>query len=462
MNSSVRVCGVVCALLGSAGAGSADVVTDWNVILLDSIRATSQNPPRASRMMAMTHTAMYDAIIGIEGGYARYAVRDDPQPHASPIAAGAAAAHRVLVSLFPARQAIYDAALAQSITGIPVSQRNKGLAYGALCGNTMLALRANDNSNLVVPYNPVFGPGVWVPTPPAFAPALLPNWPLVTPFCMASGSQYRSGGPPALASSTYAADFNEVKSLGSATSATRTPEQTEIARFWADGAGTVTPPGHWLAIARDVSTARGLTLVQNARLFALVSLAVCDAGIVSWDNKYAYNHWRPVTAIRNADIDGNPLTEMDPAWAPLIVTPPFPSYTSGHSTFSSAAATVMDEFFNHVPVAFSTTSEGVPGVHRHFSNFWQAAQEAGRSRIYGGIHYEYENVDAQMAGRALGASLFTDFLTPWGDLNGDGHVTRLDLGLWNLYVTAGMGAADIDRNGVVDRRDGALLRSQMR
>jgi len=199
--------------------------------------------------------------------------------------------------------------------------------------------------------------------------------------------------------------------LGSATSATRTPEQTDIARFWADGAGSATPPGHWNLIAQDVAEMQGNTVSENARLFALLNIATADAAIACWDNKYAYNFWRPITAIHEADSDGNPDTTQDLTWAPLLPTPPFPSYTSGHSTFSSAAATILAAFFGTDDIAFTASSEA-PGVaDRSFLSFSEAAEEAGRSRIYGGIHFQFDNQDALAIGNALGHFVYRTQLT---------------------------------------------------
>jgi membrane-associated phospholipid phosphatase len=195
-----------------------------------------------------------------------------------------------------------------------------------------------------------------------------------------------------------------VKTLGAVNSSRRTADQTEIALFWADGAGTVTPPGHWNVIAQDVAARNSMR--QKARLFALLNVALADAGIASWDAKYTYNFWRPVTAIRAGDTDGNPATAPDPTWTSLITTPPFPEYTSGHSTFSGAAAAVLSRFYGTPRVPFSTTSDALPGVVRDFSGFLEAAREAALSRLYGGIHFRSANEDGLKAGLAIGEWTF--------------------------------------------------------
>src|SRR5207245_9519009 len=209
------------------------------------------------------------------------------------------------------------------------------------------------------------------------------------PFAIEQG-RIHPKDPPRLTDPAYTAAFKEVKQLGSAGSKTRTKEQTQIAHFWADGPGTCTPPGHWNQIAQTVARQRGTTMAENARIFALLNLALADAGILCWDCKYKLAFWRPVTGIQNADQHANPDTDADRSWTPLLTTPPFPSYTSGHSSFSGAAAAVLADFFGD-KVGFETTSEDLPGVKRTFTSFWAAAQEAGQSRIYGGIHWQFDN-----------------------------------------------------------------------
>src|SRR5204862_7113801 len=218
-------------------------------------------------------------------------------------------------------------------------------------------------------------------------PYLLPQWGRLVPFAIPTNAWFRPAGPPNLESDTWAADYAEVKALGGVVSAARTPEQTLIALFWADGAGTETPPGHWNRIARAVALQFGNTLEQNARLFALLNVAMADAAICAWDAKYAFNFWRPITAIQNGDTDGNAATVPDRAWTPLLPTPPFPEYVSGHSAFSGAAAEVLRVFYGGEAVSFSTGSDVLPGVRRQFDSFYEAAAEAALSRLYGGIHF---------------------------------------------------------------------------
>jgi membrane-associated phospholipid phosphatase len=232
----------------------------------------------------------------------------------------------------------------------------------------------------------------------------------VAPFAMRPGTQYKVPGPPPLASPAYTAAFREVKALGGKCNSQRNEDQTQIALFWADIAGTATPPGHWNQIAQTVARQRGTTLAENARLFALLNMTLADAGIYCWIIKFNFGFWRPVTAIRRANEDGNPGTDPDPCWEPLIETPPFPSYTSGHSTFSGAAACLLANFFGADNIRFTSASDGLPGVTRTYEGFWPAAEEAGMSRIYGGIHYQFDNVDGLLAGKELGQFVYRNYL----------------------------------------------------
>jgi len=383
----------------------ADVVTDWNNAALDAIRAGRTAPPVASRSLAILHVSIYDAVNGIARTHEPYLVQSAVPPSASREAAASAAAHEALVNLFPANVASFDALHAAILAGIPNGpQKANGITWGEFVATQILAARANDGSNAIVQPPGGSGPGVWVPTPPAFLPYLLPQWGFVVPFAMSSSSQFRPPGPPALDSQQYAADYEEVKELGEDVSSTRTEDQTEIALFWADGTGTETPPGHWNSIAQIIGAGQGNTLEENARLFALLNIAMADAAICAWDAKYTFDFWRPVTAIAFAEPELN--------WMPLLVTPPFPEYTSGHSTFSGAGATVLPLFFGTEDLPFTTGSDFLPGVYRSFSTPFDAAEEAGVSRIYGGIHFHSANVDGLQAGSNVGEWTVTNYLQP--------------------------------------------------
>ena len=251
---------------------SADVIIDWNNVMYDSVRTNSMSPLPATRISAAMNTAMYDAVNSIAQTHRPYHVDMTAAPGASREAAAAQAAHRVLSGLIPANQATYDTALTNSLSSVPDGPgKTAGVALGNTVGAAILALRANDGASVVVPYTPGSQPGEWRPTPPANAPAAAPQWANLTPWAMTSASQFRNpDGPPALDSAEYTAAFNQVKEIGSATSATRTQDQSNIAQFWAGPAGTATPPGHWNRIAQTVAQSQGNTLEENARLFALL------------------------------------------------------------------------------------------------------------------------------------------------------------------------------------------------
>jgi len=409
MNTLFRVtrflaCITAINLVSSIGSpANADVVTDWNNAALDAIRAGNTAPPIASRSLAILHASIYDAVNGIARTDEPYLVQSAVSASASRKAAASAAAHDALVNLFPARTSTFDALHAAILATIPDGpQKNTGIAWGESVANQILAARANDGSNAVVQPPGGSGPGVWVPTPPAFLPYLLPQWGFVAPFGMSSSSQFRPPGPPSLDSERYAADYNEVKQLGAAVGSTRTEEQTEIALFWADGAGTQTPPGHWNSIAQIIAAAQSNTLEENARLFALLNIAMADAAICAWDAKYAFDFWRPVTAIAFVEPELN--------WTSFIVTPPFPDYVSGHSTFSAAAATVLPLFYGTEDLPFTIGSDFLPGVYRSFSTCFDAAEEAAASRIYGGIHFRSASEDGLQAGMSIGEWTVTHYL----------------------------------------------------
>jgi hypothetical protein len=404
---------VHCFRLGDKPAARQDVVLRWNSVLLDAIRADETPPPLAARNLAIVHAAIYDAVNAVFQTHQPYYVNAAATAGESPEAAAAVAAHCTLVSLYPRQVQRFDAALDASLENIPEGQaKTGGIHLGQYVAEKMLDWRSRDGASARVAYNPLPGPGVWQPTPTQLLPPLLPQWPGVTCFCMRSGSQFRTAGPPELGGAIYWANYREVKSLGGVNSSTRTAEQTEIAWFWKACERTPTPPGQWNQITQIVARQRGTTLAENARLFALLNLAMADAGIMSWDCKYKFNYWRPVQAIRSTRVTDDPATGGDPRWLPLIETPPFPAYTSGHSSFSGTASRVLANFFGTDHVSFTLTSDSLPGVRRSFKSFSQAADEAGMSRIYGGIHWQFDNTDGLASGRTLADYVTRNFLTP--------------------------------------------------
>lgn len=401
------VCSALVAMVAVPAFGSG-VVTDWNQALLDSVAASNTAPPVASRMMAMLHVAQFEAANSVQRDYRSYRQYFDCPADTSVDAAAAQAARDVLTSLFPARQAIFDAQLTNHLNLIPSSPaKTEGITLGHASAAATVAMRSNDNSGMVIVESGGNAPGQWRPTPPGNLNAALPHWRYVTPWAVQSAQQFMAGPPPELNSAEYAAAFDEVRRLGSATSVERTAQQTDTAFLWRAGSNTVTPPGQWFQIAQQAATQQNLGTVESARLFALLGMAVADAGITAWETKNTYDFWRPITGIQLADTDGNPLTIADPAWQPLFVTPNHQSYTSGHSTFSSSAAALLAAYFGTDAMNFTLTGDGRT---RDYTSFSAAAADAGMSRIYGGIHWQFDNTSGLASGSQVGAYVFANQL----------------------------------------------------
>ena len=399
----------------------ADTVLDWNAVVLDVIRLMRLTPPMASRELAIVNTAAFDAVDAASGlPFQPYHYDGAAVADASPRAAAAAAAYRVLSRLEPgvAARAPALAARMQALYerdtrgGAPAASLAAGIALGEQRADAIMALRAHDGFNVSPP--PYWGsakPGAWRPTPPEMAPAMLPQWATMPPWTLRSPAQFRPPGPPPMNSGKWAGSVNMTQALGSAAGRARTSERTQIALFWADNEGTETPPGHWIDIAAGIAAARRLDLVDEARLMALLSTAEADAAIAAWDAKYAYAAWRPITAIGEAAASGNTEVTPDREWKPLLPTPPFPEYISGHSAFSAAAAAVLARFFGGDRMAFSARSDTpeLRAVVRRFTSFSAAAEEAGMSRIYGGIHFHFSHLDGLAVGDAVGRYVFDNF-----------------------------------------------------
>jgi hypothetical protein len=387
-----------------------DVVLRWNEAALFAIRTEKTPAPIAARNLALMHTAIYDAVNAVGRTHESFYVGAGAPRNTAPEAAAAVAAHRILSALYPRLTASFDIALNASLG--PISDgpaKHNGVTVGLSTAENYLRWRGRDGQGTSVAYKPSDTLGRWQPTPPDQRAALLPGWSGVSCFALDNTSHFRAGGPPDLKSPDFAKALNEVKELGAVNSAKRTNEQTVIAHFWADGDGTVTPPGHWNRIARALAAQRGLSTFENARLFAMLNVALADAAICCWESKYKFDFWRPVTAIREAAKLNNPALTADQEWLPLLPTPPFPSYVSGHSTFSGAAAAVLTTFFGRDDVPFDSISDAMPGVRRHFKSFSEAANEAGMSRVYGGIHYGFDNTDGLKLGREIGEHVAKNF-----------------------------------------------------
>jgi hypothetical protein len=397
----------------TGAAARPDMVLQWNSLALQLIRVEKTPPPMAARNLAILHVAIYDAVNGIVRTHQPFYADATPNGAALPEAAAAGAGSTALAALYPAERATVDAYFRKCLGELPAGDATtRGLELGQLVAQRVVALRANDGAAGKGRHTVRPGRGAWQPTPAGYAQALFPGWGLVEPFAIRRGTQYRPFPPPALESEAYTKAFDEVKALGGKHSTARTDEQTQIALFWADNAGTVTPPGHWNQIAQGLARQRGTSLAENARLFALLNVSLADAGVLCWVIKFTHDFWRPVTAIRAAHDDGNPRTEPDPAWEPLLDTPAFPAYVSGHSTFSSAGAAALAKFFGTDKISFTTTSDALPGVTRRFDSLWAAAEEAGMSRIYGGIHWQFDNSEGLATGKTLGNYVSQNYFRP--------------------------------------------------
>lgn len=390
---------------------NADVITDWNAAFISALRAETTPPPLAARNLAILHLAIFHALTDAPGKASLPASGNTNDPgraaaRSDEIVRAIGAASEVSISLFPSEKALFDKLRTTGLAHIASSdETTKALALGQKFARQVLESRAADGSATTVPYIPSTKPGAWRRTLPYFRPPEMPHWARVKPFALTNASQFRPPGPPSLQSTNWIRDFNLTKSLGGKNSTQRTPEQTEIARFWSDFSYTSTPPGHWNEIAAQVANQRKLALRETARLFAMLNVALADGAIACWDAKFAYNFWRPVTAIREADRDGNAETSPDQEWEPLLHTPAFPEYVSGHSVFSGAAAEILVRFFGTDEVTFTIGSDGLPGAQRTYHSFRKTAEEIGMSRIYGGIHF----LSADLDGLALGKQI-ADFV----------------------------------------------------
>jgi hypothetical protein len=389
-------------------------VLQWNRTLLAIIRTPGAQPAtiHPTRSFALLHAAIYDAVNAIDRTHRPYLVRlSGVSRDASQEAAASAAAHEVLVALYPAFKATLDAQLQQSLAEIPDgNDKVEGIRIGQTVADRILALRANDGSNAPpIPY--VFGaaPGDYQSTPPNFPPQpQFTHWSRVTPFALERASQFRPGPPPALTSDAYSDAFNQIKSLGIANSTTATADEALTGKFW-NGA----IQNYWNEIAQTASLAHSLTTAQNARLFALLNLSFADDVIAFYDAKYTYNFWRPVTAIRAADTDNNPETLADPNWLPEVgKTAPDPSYPGAHGVISASGAEVLISFFERDRFDFNVTSEVLPGVERSFTSISAAAEEATLSRIFGGQHFRFDLSVGNRLGRDVADFVFDNFLTP--------------------------------------------------
>ena len=402
-------------LLATPASLRADAVADWNAIAERSIITAAHPPPVASIDLGIIHIAIYDAVMAIDRRYQPYHVQI-PNASGSMVAATAKAGHDILVYLFPAQSGQLDSDYDAYLAAHNISPNDPGVAVGAQAAAGIASLRSNDGRFPANP-PPFFGSteiGQWRPTPsyepgpPASnAPGLVPWVADVRPFTYCDPSDYTGDGPLELKSGDYEKDFNEVKSMGSKTSSTRTAAQTQTAYFWADSG-----PLMWQRALRDMASRYLTNVGDSARMFALAGLAGADAQIACWSTKYEFNFWRPITAITLADQDGNPNTQADPNWRPLINTPNFPEYTSGHTTSSSAVAEVLKNFFKTEKLEFTiTTANGLANPKtRTYSKLSDAIDDVVDARVYAGIHYRTSDLHGVTQGKRVAKHVFEHYL----------------------------------------------------
>ena len=367
----------------------ADAVTDWNQTAINAAASIGISTGVQSRIVAIAHAAMFDAVNSIERKYTKYAIEVSPPAGASAEAAAITAAHAVLTHLVPDEKQKLDAALNTTLANVADgAAKDAGAAVGREVAAKMIEIRSTDGIDAKVAYTPGTTPGVWQPTPQALTPAALTQFGAVKPFVLKSSDQFSMPGPPALASEAFARDMQEIQAVGARRSTSRTAEQSEVAIFW-----TVSTHMPFNAAARAAATKRGNSLVENARLFALLNMVGADSQIACWHWKYQVNFWRPVTAIRAADSAKNAALKSDPNWEPILTTPAHPDYPSGHASYGGAAAEVLKAVFGDDRVDVSFTWPAF-GVTRTYASFAQIDREIIDARVWGGIHFRKTDEDS--------------------------------------------------------------------
>ncbi len=395
----------VIILTGLAGPVSADVITDWNEKTVAFVTTRAMLPPQAERVMAAVHVAMFDAVNSIDRRYRPYMLQLPAAKETSQEAAAAAAAAAVLAGLHPNAADEMKAALAATLATIsPGTARDDGIRLGEAVAAAIVAERSRDGANAADAYRPKTRPGVYVPTPITASSM----WPNVTPFAMTSPTQFRPRPPIPITGAQWATEYNEIKTLGGKTSTARSAQQSEDGRFW-----LITGPQSYYPIVRQLVAAKKMNLVDGARFMALVSVATADAYIAVFDAKYHYDFWRPITAIRNGDMDDNPATERDAAWQPIDNTPMHPEYPCAHCITSAAVATVAETVLGSADVPeVVMTSAAAPGVTHRWTNLWVYADEVSLARIWAGFHYRFSTRVGQDMGRKIGQLVVQSRMQP--------------------------------------------------
>ena len=383
----------------TAAAGDPTVISDWNALAVTTFSGdTTKLPQETPLYMGFVQAAVYDAVVGIDDRYEPYRFHARAPHRASAQAAAVAAAHKVLVTYSPYAQATLDAAYATALAQIPNGKaKTRGVAFGTLAADNLIAIRTNDGRNAPVLFTRPPAPGVWRPTPPAFLPMAVPWMGAVTPLLVRSGAQFgEPGPPPALTSARYTRDFREVQALGSATSTARTPEQTSTALFFSGNAAV-----QFNAALRDQMTVRHPDIVDAARMFAAVDMSEADAIIAAWHAKYLYGFWRPITAINLADTDGNPATTADPSWTPLLTTPPYPEYVSGYSTLTGAFTRALADTLDTRHLQLTLISTAVPGAVRNYDSGRALRNDVVNARVWLGIHFRSADTGGVQMGQRV-------------------------------------------------------------
>lgn len=416
MKSPRLLLALAAAFLACAGSAADNAVLFWNEQALNAIRLSRTPPPIASHHLAAIHAAIFDSVTGITHTHQPWLGAETAPVAASVDAAIASSAYTVISTYFAqaSNPQNYRNAYDQALAAIPDGPAKvDGIAFGRKIAEAVLSARGKSGWNK--PIEGVFSstePGKWRETPPGFRPPVLPHWGKVTPYLMKTPDQFRPPPPPAVDSRQVADEIAEIARIGARDNAQRTEYETLAAPFWADDLGSSTPPGHWNIIAQDLARRNKLSTADSARLFALLNFATADAAIACWDAKYFYGTWRPETAIREITKAVNPHATAHPDFIPLMMTPAFPSYTSGHSTFSAAGSRLLELFFGTDDIEFSTTSDGLPGAVRTFKKLSDCRNEIGMSRLWGGIHYRVDDVEGQNCGLKIADYVFAHALQP--------------------------------------------------
>ncbi|MEZ5277455.1 MAG: vanadium-dependent haloperoxidase [Opitutaceae bacterium] len=417
MSSRRVVCAFLYGLVLStfSGAAAENPILSWNEEVVNTTRLSRNPAPVAALHFATFHVALFDTVNSFSGTYEGWLIHDRAPEGADPDAAVASAARTVLDALWKgeANPLNIEAAYLRAIERIPEgASREAGVAWGRKVAEAVLTERAR--TPLLPPEEDYTStePGIWRGTPPGFRPPVAPRLDEVKPFVVESASQFRAPPPPAFDSREYAEEIAYVNRVGARDGAERTEYQTLSSPFWSDDLGTASPPGHWNVIARDIVRHRGLSTLETARLYALLNMAAADAGITCWETKYHYRMWRPETAIREMDTSMNPWTQQNPDFIPNMASPAFPSYTSGHSTYTAAMTRLLERFLGTDEVEFTCTSDGLPGAVRSFRRLSEARNEVGMSRIWGGIHIMSDNLEGQKAGIRVADWVFEHSLLP--------------------------------------------------